>query len=352
MIKKDEQYKLKSAVWEITMQCNMKCIHCGTGATLEKRGEELNTAEALKLIEDLVSVNCEKVTLAGGEPFVRKDWSVLAESVLRHKMKCAIISNGLLINKKIVDKLVELRKIGNIFIAVSIDGIEETHNKIRNHSSAFSGITKALNLLRKENFPVSVLTQVNNINFDELTQIREFIFSYSNMYSWQIQVASPWGRAKEHKDLIISPNKYLRLVNYIAEQKQLYGNRVTAPDDVGFYGSFEAILRGHPMAWKGCHAGKRVVGIRSNGDITGCLSLMEDRFIEGNIRETSFPDIWNNKNSFAYNRNFDPSLLEGQCKTCKYGERCKGGCKNTALSLSGSFYKNDYCVHHIMNSFN
>jgi len=351
MVKNVDKYQLKTAVWEITMQCNMKCIHCGTGSTLEKRGEELNTDEALKLIQDLVSINCEKVTLAGGEPFVRKDWPLLAESVLKNKMKCAMISNGLLIDKKVVAKLLELQKLGTIFIAVSIDGLAEIHNKIRNHPKAFSGITKALNLLSEANFPVSILTQVNNINFDELPKIQDFIFSYKNIYAWQIQVASPWGRAKEQKDLIISPNKYLKLVNYIAEQKQIHGKRVVAPDDIGFYGAFEEILRGHHLAWQGCHAGKRVVGIRSNGDITGCLSLMEDRFIEGNIRETSFPDIWNNPNSFAYNRQFDPSLLEGQCKTCKYGERCKGGCKNTALSLSGSFYKNDYCVHHIMNSF-
>lgn len=42
-------------------------------------------------------------------------------------------------------------------------------------------------------------------------------------------------------------------------------------------------------------AGCKAVAIESNGDVKGCLSLQNERFIEGNIRERSLKDIWTDK---------------------------------------------------------
>lgn len=44
--------KLTTAVWEITMGCNMRCKHCGSSCA-EALPDELNTSEALEVCDQL-----------------------------------------------------------------------------------------------------------------------------------------------------------------------------------------------------------------------------------------------------------------------------------------------------------
>lgn len=95
----------------------------------------------------------------------------------------------------------------------------------------------------------------------------------------------------------------------------------------------------------GCMAGCKAVAIESNGDVKGCLSLQNERFIEGNIRERSLKDIWTDKKSFNYNRNFNSESLGGYCSKCVYANICRGGCTSLAYNTSGHINNNNYCMH-------
>ena len=50
-------------------------------------------------------------------------------------------------------------------------------------------------------------------------------------------------------------------------------------------------------------AGLRGIGFESNGNVKGCLSMPAD-FIEGNIRDQTLREIWDDPDNFAYNRKF------------------------------------------------
>ena len=43
--------------------------------------------------------------------------------------------------------------------------------------------------------------------------------------------------------------------------------------------------------------------------------MYDDTFIEGNLRQRSLQEIWNDPDAFAYNRKFRPELLTGACRT-------------------------------------
>ena len=103
--------------------------------------------------------------------------------------------------------------------------------------------------------------------------------------------------------------------------------------------------------WKGCPAGISTIGITSDGGVKGCLSLPNE-FIEDNIRNRSLIDIWNSPNFASYNRNFNKDDLKGECKTCKYGKSCKGGCSTVSSTLSGEPHHNPYCFHLIEQKMN
>ena len=80
--------------------------------------------------------------------------------------------------------------------------------------------------------------------------------------------------------------------------------------------------------FRGCSAGISSIGIDSVGNVRGCESMYDDCFIEGNVRERSLADIWNDENAFAYNRKYKPSMLTGRCASCDKKAACAAGCRS------------------------
>lgn len=335
-----------TVVWEITLACNMRCIHCGSSAgPLTKRKNELTTDEAIDVIEQLKEIGTRRVVLSGGEPFMRMDWESLAKKIVEMEMIPCFISNGFLINELTAHKIKSIECSG-LHVGLSIDGDEKTHDYIRQTKGSFRRVTRSLEILMETGVLTSVITQVNMLNFKLLPKIRDNIFKYG-IYAWQIQLATPWGRLAENPKLLLKPKDYFELVKFIAEMRKIYGDKVVGADDIGYYTELESVIRPE-REWEGCHAGIRTLGIMSNGGVTGCLSLQEPKFIEGNVRKRKLKDIWYDSKLFAYNRNFQAKNLRGFCKTCPYGLKCRGGCKNTAQSFTNCLYENYYCVLRIM----
>jgi MoaA/NifB/PqqE/SkfB family radical SAM enzyme len=279
-----------TVVWEITLACNMRCIHCGSSAgPLRKRPDELSTKEAIGLIRQLKEIGSERIVLSGGEPFLRKDWEVLAKEVAAVDMVPSFISNGFLLDEKKAERIKGLHR-PDAHVGVSIDGDEKTHDYIRQTKGSFKKATRALEILKEKGIFASAVTQVNMLNFKLLPKIRDHIFK-RGIYVWQIQLATPWGRLAENPKLLLTPQKYVKLVQFIVEQRKILGEMVVGADDIGYYTELEQQIR--PKGeWRGCHAGLRTLGLTSNGNVTGCLSLQEPQFIEGNIRNRRLKDIW------------------------------------------------------------
>jgi len=333
-------YKLDSAVWEITLKCNIHCLHCGSSADTNKRCNELSTDEALDLIEQLADLGCKRVVLSGGEPFLRKDWAVLALRIRDLGMNVTFISNGYVVNEDIVDILKVIQPSG---IGFSLDGgCAETHDYIRGKKGVFERCIRALNLTSKAGFYSSAVTSIHKKNISELDQILNILID-NGVRAWQIQTATPQGRMP--RELALDEDEFYSLAKYIAETRKKYKNIIDIyeADCIGYYSILSKDL--YYTEWRGCQAGMRVLGIESDGTIKGCLSLHGDEFIEGNIRERSLADIWNDKNNFKLNRRFSPDKLKGICQKCKWGSICRGGCSEKATSYTGSRFESPYCLY-------
>src|SRR5258705_9368480 len=71
---RDEQTRPIYAVWEITLQCDLACRHCGSRAG-HARPDELSTEECLDLVRQMAALGVMEVTLIGGEAYLRDDWT-------------------------------------------------------------------------------------------------------------------------------------------------------------------------------------------------------------------------------------------------------------------------------------
>jgi len=135
--------KHKCAVWELTLKCNSKCIHCGSLAG-KPRSDELNTEEALTLVNDLHTCGYDGIALMGGEPFLRDDWYEIAKETKKNKMKLTIVSNGL----EIIDQIEKLKKLEIDCISISLDGGKpQTHDYLRGIKGAFVKVLRSIKVL-------------------------------------------------------------------------------------------------------------------------------------------------------------------------------------------------------------
>lgn len=82
-----------------------------------------------------------------------------------------------------------------------------------------------------------------------------------------------------------------------------------------------------------------------DGNILGA-SLCAEQDSQGNVRDRSLREIWEDENSFALLRQFRPQRMEGYCGKCRYVSWCKGGCVIMKLGFGGSVYaENQYCAY-------
>ncbi|MEI7718556.1 MAG: radical SAM protein [archaeon] len=331
------ELKPHTAVWEYTLACDSKCIHCGSNA-INPRKDELTTAESLDLVSQLSNLGFGLVVLSGGEPTLRSDWPLIGKEIQKKGMQLGIISNSLAWDNRTIDTLVEINPYS---IGFSVDGEKETHDYLRGVAGSHKKVFDSIRYLKNEQQTVCAITTVNKLNLPELVKMRDRMYVFG-VDAWQIQMASPMGRMAKRKDLVLDDNEYHSLASFIAETKEVIPwINVAAADCIGYYGVLEGKLRDTP--WEGCSAGIYGIGISSNGNILGCLSLQSAENIEGNIREKSLAEIWNNPCGFSYNRKFTIEDLKGKCVGCDYGEKCKGGCQSQSVSFFGEFHNAPRC---------
>jgi radical SAM protein with 4Fe4S-binding SPASM domain len=239
--------------------------------------------------------------------------------------------------------------------AFSLDGFENEHDDFR-QAGSYERVIAAIDACVTGGLPVAINTTVNRLNQGILRKLAAFIKA-RGAFSWQVQLATPSGNMGAHRDLVIDPVDLLWIVPELAELCRANSPQffVAPADDIGYYDKPEQDLRygnGELPFWIGCHAGCQVVGIESNGNVKGCLSLPssmhgESRFVEGNLREKTLAEIWNAPGAFAYNRGDAGSRLTGFCRVCRYREFCRGGCTWTVhCEKAAGGEGNPFCMHH------
>lgn len=83
--------------WIITNRCNLRCVYCDCPLV---KVPELNTEQALDVIDEMAAMGTARVHLTGGEPLTRKDLGTLITRMRFFAMEVSVSSNGTLVPKK------------------------------------------------------------------------------------------------------------------------------------------------------------------------------------------------------------------------------------------------------------
>ena len=226
-------------------------------------------------------------------------------------------SNGTLITDEIAEKL---HRSGMKTIAVSIDGLEETHDRIRGRKGSFQLAMNGIDaLIKNGNFQhVQITTVINHQNIGELPQMFEML-AHVDIDSWRVINIEPIGRAKEHPELILTKEEYRYLFQFIKEKRQ-QGYPLTYGCSHFLGLDYEREVREWYFL---CNAGVYTASIMANGDITACLDIeRRPELVQGNILTSRLRDVW--ENQFKIFRT-DLSDKNKTCNDCSECEFCHGG---------------------------
>jgi radical SAM protein with 4Fe4S-binding SPASM domain len=339
-----DRWPLTICVWELTLACNARCVHCGSDAG-KPRSDELDTEEALALIAELARLGCRSVTFSGGEPLLRADWPKLASAVRAAGIALEMITNGITVAEQ-ADAIVAA---GFSAVTFSIDGPAAIHDFLRGVEGGLERTLRGAKALRERGMRIGAVTQINRRNLNRLDDTLD-VLAAGGFSGWQLQLTMPHGRARggAQDDLCLRPDELPALESKLVELQARAPFFVQAADNIGYMSRHEPGLRtGRALwerCWTGCAAGIQVVGITSDGTVRGCLSLPAGAADEGNLRSRSLAELWNDPRAFPYNRAFARSDLGPGCRECAFGEICRGGCQSLCWATTGAFHHTTHCI--------
>ncbi len=333
-------------VWEITLACDLKCLHCGSRAGA-RRQRELTTPECLDVVSALARLEAREVTLIGGEAYLRSDWIEIVRAIREHGMRCTMQTGGRNLTEARLSAAVQAGLQG---IGVSIDGLAPLHDELRGVVGSFNKAIAAVRSARTHGIPVGVNTQIGARTIPELPALMEEIIDAGATH-WQIQLTVAMGNAVDNDSVLLQPYQLVELMPMLARLYHAGLDRrllMVVGNNIGYFGPHEHILRGigdESVHWGGCAAGQNVLGIEADGTIKGCPSLRTNGYAGGNIRDARLEDIWNHAEEIHFGRLRSVDDLWGFCRSCYYADVCRGGCTWTADSLFGRPGNNPYCHH-------
>jgi mycofactocin biosynthetic radical S-adenosylmethionine protein MftC len=302
--------------WEITHQCNLRCIHC-LSASNQASPDELTFEECKNIVDQLAKLKVFEINFGGGEPLLKDYFLPLLSYIHTKGIVTCISTNGTLLTKEIV-KLFTGNPLVNI--QVSLDGATPEVNDSIRGKGTFTNIIAGIELIAGKSIPLSINTVVTSQNFRQLKQMKELAKSYKA--NLRVSRFRPSGRARQSWDALKLDNVQL---------KELSAWLSNEPDILTGDSFFSISQDGRRLLGLDmCGACKMTCCIDPSGNVFPCAFLQDNPFLGGNLKKVSFKEIWDNSPVFLKLRNLEPS----SCKTCPRFEKCRGGCPAVAYFLT------------------
>jgi len=324
----DESIGLLSAPTEVhfacTNACTAGCPHCYMDSGDRDR-DEMDTETFKRALDALAGMGVFHVALGGGEALLRDDLFELADHARSVGLVPNLTTSGLGLTEDQAERLTTFGQVN-----VSLDGVGPLSAVFRGHD-LFDQADRAIVLLRTAGVPVGINTVLGRANFDGLDDL--FAYAAAKGAS-EIEVLrfKPAGRgARHYAENRTTFDQNVALLPTLQDLATTHG--MTAKIDCSFV---PMLCYHHPprevlnaTATYGCEAGNVLVGVRSDGRVSGCSFLPPTA-----LSVFDLPDQWAGGSHFTPWRTW-PARAPDPCASCPYLDICRGGCHAVSAHLLG-----------------
>ena len=322
--------------WNTTNACNMYCDHCYRDAGC-KAEEELSTAEAKTLLEQIARAGFKIMIFSGGEPLMRPDIVELVAHAASLGLRPVFGTNGTLITLEMAQKL---KAAGAMGMGISLDSMDrEKHNKFRKFPGAWEGAVQGMRNCRAAGLPFQIHTTVMEWNNHELEALTDFAVA-EGAVAHHFFFLVPTGRAKTIEAESLRAEAYEDTLTRIMKKQQEVDIELK-PTCAPQFLRIAAQMGMKTRFRRGCLAGTAYCIISPRGKVQPCAYLNMEL---GDVRQTPFDEIWKNSEVLNKLRTLEYS---GGCGSCEYKRAC-GGCRARAAYYHEGDYmaEEPWCLYH------
>ncbi|NQU16985.1 MAG: radical SAM protein [Candidatus Saganbacteria bacterium] len=154
------RHNVEALNFELTYKCNLSCRHCLQGSG-EKRDmkPQLGTKAITSIIDQANSAGLIKkgINFTGGEPLLFRPDIFQLISHVRDSGKFTRLNTNGSWDRNPTDLVRELKKSGLTMLAISLDGLEQTHDKNRGKPGLFRRVMDIIESCQREALMVRVI---------------------------------------------------------------------------------------------------------------------------------------------------------------------------------------------------
>jgi len=339
-------------VWNMTRACNLKCVHCYASASCAADRDEMSTAEAMKMIDDLAAFGVPTLLFSGGEPFLRKDLFELGEYAASKKIRTVISSNGTLIDSPTAKMI---KNSGFSYVGVSLDGLRETNDRFRGADGAYDMAMAGIGCCLAEGIRVGLRFTINRSNYEEVPHVFD-VMSHNSIPRVCFYHLVYSGRGSELFGESLPLPESRKTVEYIfSRTREIFASGKSVEVLTVDNHADGVLLYLKMLAEDPRRAGEIMTLLKYNGGNNSGIAIAcvdwrgfvhADQFWRhksfGNVRQRPFGDIWTDLSDplLAGLKN-RKGLLKGRCRICKYLDICNGNFRVRAEAVFGDTWAPD-----------
>jgi len=339
-------------VWNMTRRCNLKCVHCYARSEDISYDNELNHEQSIAMIDDLAEFGVPVLLFSGGEPTVHPRLVEYAKHAVSKGMRAVISTNGTLITK---EKARVLKEIGLSYVGISLDGLEETHDKFRGVKGSYKKVMAAIENCQEAGIKVGLRFTINKRNVKDIPGIFDLLEEknipracfYHLVYS---------GRGSEIAKEDLSHEETRKILDLIMDRtKDLHDRNLpkeilTVDNHADGPYVYQRLLDEDPKRASEVMELLEMNEGNNSGRGIGCISwdgeVHPDQFWRekslGNVKDKPFSEIWtNDKNEFLMKLKEKKKYVKGRCSKCRWLDICGGNFRARAESVANDPWDSD-----------
>jgi pyrroloquinoline quinone biosynthesis protein E len=318
------KYKPKALIAEITHRCPLHCVYCSNPLEMQRRSEELATADWISIFQQAGEMGVLQLHLTGGEPLARTDLPELVRAGREARLYVNLITSGVGLDGPRLDALIEA---GLDHIQLSFQDIEEgPANEFAGTRSHTLKLRMAA-LIRERRVGFTLNMVVHRSNLDRLEDMLAFA-AESGAQRVEIAHVQYYGWALKNREALLPTRAQVdRSIEIVEAARERLKGRLridfVLPD---YYAKYpKPCMNG----W-----GHQLMLIDPAGRVLPCHAAGVIPGLEfASTHEHLLRWIWDE--SPAFNRFRDESWMPEPCRSCDRRTRDFGGCRCQAFLLTG-----------------
>ncbi|QAT50281.1 radical SAM/SPASM domain protein, ACGX system [Caproiciproducens sp. NJN-50] len=326
--------------WHITEACDQRCKHCYIYALgSHAKFKEMAGPEMDMVIENIKTF-CQKAKrlsylyITGGDPILHPQFWTLAEKLKTENVPFAILGNPFHLNDVVCKRLHDC---GCRKYQLSLDGLRETHDRIRRPGS-YDETLAVVPILRNAGIDVAVMATVSRWNSKEIPDLVDVVVE-SNVDIFAFARYCP---SMSDRDNCCSPEEYREMMERCWEKFEQYkdsGTTFNLKDHLWTLFQYEKglfHLSDYPndeYVYDGCNCGNCHLTILSDGAVYAC------RRMESKVGNALTDDLYNLFTGAKMDKYREYEKFE-KCSKCELLRFCRG-CPAVAFGYHGNLYAPD-----------